>query len=152
MNTLTFSYRNGLDVVPSTIVEDVTISIESINQSIGLYEVSDFRKELLLKMKQRGWSDNVLLDKVSKISITGEKERCGLCLQTGNVSRIYADLLKLQTLFLQNKIKAGVIILPTVKCAKDYTSNAATYERLNRELNIFDQVITVPLVIIGFYN
>lgn len=73
-------------------------------------------------------------------------------MQTGNVSRVYADLMKLQTLFVNGRIKAGIIIVATTDCARQYTCNAATYERLVRELEIFSQVITMPLVIVGFYN
>ncbi len=146
------NYRNGIDVVPSHIVEDIISTFSEHNEAIGLYQISDFRKDVLKGLKVKGWSDNLVLDNASKISITGEKDGFGLCLQTGNVSRIYADLLKLQTLYVNGRIKAGIIIVPTKGCAKEYTSNAATFERLTKEMSIFSKVITSPLVIIGFYN
>ena len=37
-----------------------------------------------------------------------------------------------------------------VKTAKELGSNMANYERLIRELPIFSQVITMPIVVIGF--
>ncbi len=100
----------------------------------------------------KGWSDKIFLALGSNISITAKKDDVGLCMQTGNVSRVYADLMKLQTLFMNGNIKAGIIIVATTDCARQYTCNAATYERLVRELDLFSQVITMPLVIVGFYN
>lgn len=69
-----------------------------------------------------------------------------------NVSRIYADLLKLQALYMRETIKAGIVILPTVKAARSFSGNVASLERLERELPIFSQVITMPVVVIGFYE
>ena len=74
----------------------------------------------------------------------------GLCFQTGNVGRIYADLLKLQTLYTKGNITAGIILIPQNQTAKELGSNMANYERLIRELPIFSQVITMPIVVIGF--
>ena len=73
-----------------------------------------------------------------------------MCFQTGNVGRIYADLLKLQTLYTRGNITAGIILIPQIKTAKELGSNMASYERLIRELPIFSQVITMPIVVIGF--
>ena len=73
-----------------------------------------------------------------------------MCFQTDNVGRIYADLLKLQTLYTKGNIIAGIILVPQIKTAKELGSNMANYERLIRELPIFSQVITMPLVVIGF--
>ena len=73
-----------------------------------------------------------------------------MCFQTGNVGRIYADILKLQTLNTRGNITAGIILIPQIKTAKELGSNMANYERLIRELPIFSQVITMPIVVIGF--
>lgn len=73
-----------------------------------------------------------------------------MCFQTGNVGRIYADLLKLQTLYVKGNITAGIILIPQIKTAKALGANMANYERLIRELPIFSQVITMPIVVIGF--
>ena len=69
------------------------------------------------------------------------------------MARMYADLLKLQALYLDNKIKAAIFILPTKECANSFGANVANYKRLLKELtNIFFKVITVPMVIVGFDN
>ena len=47
-------------------------------------------------------------------------------------------------------IAAGIILVPQLKTAKELGYNMANYERLIRELPIFSQVITMPIVVIGF--
>lgn len=80
------------------------------------------------------------------------KDKTGLCIQTGNMARVYADLLKLQALFSRRTIDSGILILATVKCGRQFGGNVASYERVLRELDIFDKVVTMPLVVIGFNN
>ncbi len=152
MNILINSHRNGKDIISDSLISDIREAFSKIERKVERYEISDIRQDVLEDLQLKGWSDKLLLARGSNISITAKKNDVGLCMQTGNVSRVYADLMKLQTLFVNDRIKAGIIIVATNECAKQYTCNAATYERLVRELEIFSQVITMPLVIIGFYN
>ena len=151
MKILTYSHRSGEDIVPSCLIEDVAYAFKQIDSTVSRYEISDIRARIIDDLLSKGWSDKLILARGSNISITSKKNDVGMCMQTGNVSRMYADLMKLQALYLRESIKAGILIVATTRCAKHYTSNAATFERLIRELDIFGQVITVPLVIIGFY-
>ena len=66
------------------------------------------------------------------------------------MARGYADLIKLQTLYLRETISAGVILLPTKIAADALGSNIANSDRFMRELDIFDRTITMPLVVIGW--
>lgn len=153
MKALLYNHRNGDRVIPSERITEVIDSLALTETVVARYAISTFRDAFLSEIKERGWSDEIDLDIRSNISITSEKLGTGLCLQTGNVSRTYADMLKLQALFIQGNISAGIIIVPTKDCAQNYClSNSATYERLRRELEIFNQVITLPIVLIGFYN
>lgn len=152
MNILVNSHRNGEHIVSQELVSDIRDAFSKIDKKVERYEISDIRQDILEDLKNKGWSDKLLLARGSNISITAKKADVGLCMQTGNVSRVYADLMKLQTLFVNQQITAGIIVVATRDCAKQYTCNAATYERLLKELDIFSQVITMPLVVIGFYN
>jgi hypothetical protein len=71
-------------------------------------------------------------------------------MQTGNMSRMYADLLKLQHMFLSNTIKVGAMIVPSHAAAKNLGDNIANADRLMRELDIFRKVIHMPLVVFAF--
>jgi hypothetical protein len=97
-----------------------------------------------------GWSGEVRLAGASGITITSAKLGVGLCLQTGNMSRMYADLLKLQQMFLKGSIKVGVMIVPGLLAAKEMGENIINADRLKRELDIFRSVIHMPLVVFAF--
>ena len=151
MRTQLYNYRSGQQIIPEDIRNSVLCSIEGISYTIGKNEVRDFNKDLLDKLHEQGWSDSIPLSVYSKISITSERDRIGLCVQTGNVARIYANLLKLQTMFTDEKIHAGILALPIKECADAFGKNIANYERFLRELTlVFSKVITIPLLIVGF--
>ncbi len=150
MITTIFDHRSGLSVVPEYLVEGVKTVLSNINPTIKKNTVSDIRDCIISGIELQGWSGEYRLDATSKITISSYMEEIGLCIQTGNVGRIYADLIKLQSLYLKGNIKAGIIILPQKALASALASNMASYERLIGELPIFKQVISMPLVIIGF--
>ncbi len=107
------------------------------------------KAEVLKRLQQQGWSGEVEIDPASSISITSVKNSTGLCFQTGNMARMYADLMKLQTVFAKGVVARGVFIIPTKICADILGSNIANFERLTRELAIFELVITMPLLVVG---
>ncbi len=148
----TYSHCSGESVVPSEYIEELTLVIEHYKEKLGLYKIADFKKYIMPAIHRRGWSDEYYLDRTSKITITSVKDKTGLCIQTGNMARMYADLLKLQALYTRRVINDGVLILPTASCGRSFGGNVASYERVLRELEIFDRVITMPLVVIGFDN
>ncbi len=63
------------------------------------------------------------------------------------MSRFYADLLKLQSLYLESVIEQGVFVLPARNVAVSLGDNTANADRLIRELPIFRKVITIPLLV-----
>ncbi len=66
------------------------------------------------------------------------------------MSRMYADLLKLQKLYLENRLKAGAFILPTSPTARGLGDNVANADRLQSELTIFRNVIDMPIAVFSF--
>lgn len=150
MRTQIYEHRSGLKVVPNDIVDDVKRVIWDINPELSKKTVANIKKEARERLEKEGWTGEYRLDATSRITISSYLRGIGLCFQTGNVGRIYADLLKLQTLYTKGNITAGIILIPQVKTAKELGSNMANYERLIRELPIFSQVITMPIVVIGF--
>lgn len=150
MISVVYDHRSGRSVVPEDILCGVQKAIANTNPRVRKNTVTEIRNAIVSGLDVEGWSGEYRLDSTSKITISSFNKGIGLCLQTGNVSRIYADLLKLQSLFLKGNIKAGIIVLPQKELAKELASNMASYERLLGELPIFNQVISMPLVIIGF--
>lgn len=153
MKTQKYNYRSGLQIIPENVTKTVIDSIENIDCIIGRCNIRNFNKEIMSKLHSCGWSDCVPLSVYSKISITSTYNEIGLCIQTGNVARTYADLLKLQTLYTDGKIRAGIVVLPSKECADAIGKNVANYERFIRELTyIFSRVITIPMLLIFFNN
>ena len=153
MKTIIYNYRSGLQVVPKEMSDGVVHVIEQLNYSLGKYDIKNFKDDLSDQLKTKGWSGQVRLSSKSSISITAMLRNVGLCTQTGNMARMYADLMKLQAMYMDDKIKAAIFVLPKKACANSFGGNVANYDRFLNELtNIFSKVITVPMVIIGFDN
>ncbi len=150
MKTKIYEHRSGLKVVPNDIISDVEKIIWNIKPILTKKSVTNIKEAVRERLKKEGWTGEYRLDATSRITISSYLKGIGLCFQTGNVGRIYADLLKLQTLYTKGNITAGIILVPQIETAKELGSNMANYERLIRELPIFSQVITMPVVVIGF--
>ena len=150
MRTQIYEHRSGLKVVPRDIVSDVEKILWDINPILSKRTVACIKESVRERLVKEGWTGEYRLDSSSRITISSYLKGSGMCFQTGNVGRIYADLLKLQTLYTKGNITAGIILIPQIKTAKELGSNMANYERLIRELPIFSQVITMPIVVIGF--
>lgn len=146
-----FDHRNGLSIIDKSNLKDVVETIQDINPLIKRNTVTLVRSEIEELLSKKGWIQDYLVSVETKITVSFYKNNIALCIQTGNISRIYADLLKLQSLFLDGKIKAGIIIVPHKHIAKIYGSNMANFERLTNELEkVFSKVITAPMIIVGF--
>lgn len=97
-----------------------------------------------------GWAMEARLDQEANLRVTAMKDDVAFQLQTGNMSRAPYDLLKMQYLCTSGKIKVAAIALPTVKAAKLMGENIANAERVIRELQLFEKVITVPVLVVAF--
>lgn len=150
MKFVTARHRYGDMVVPNDIQQDIVKSIINTKTEPARRTSPKIKEEMLNHLLGSGWSGEVELDPVSKITITSAKNKIGLAFQTGNMGRMYADLLKLQTLYLRETIKAGVFIVPTYDAAQLLGDNVTNFDRLTKELAIFERSITVPILIYGF--
>ena len=70
-------------------------------------------------------------------------------MQTGNISRMYADLIKLQYLYQKDKINSAFYLLPSKESAKIIGDNVANIERLSNELLLYRYIISLPILVIG---
>lgn len=153
MKTIEYNYRSGKEIILPEIAQGVISVINGLDYSLSKYEIKNFKDDLSDRLKSQGWSDKASLSVKSNITITAILKNIGLCTQTGNMARMYADLMKLQALYMDEKIKAAIFVVPTKACANSFGGNIANYDRLLNELvNIFSKVITVPILIIGFDN
>jgi hypothetical protein len=147
MKHFTFSHCAGDKTISSANRKIIADAITGVAAKPGPGAASKIRSQLISNLKVSGWSGEVKLAADSDMTITSMKDDIGLCLQTGNMSRMYADLMKLQTLYLNDAIKAAVILVPSQDAAKLLGSNIAQAKRLERELAIFKKAYHVPTIV-----
>lgn len=144
------SHCGGFEKVPEAQRIEIEKALTNCAVQPGLRAASRVRASVLESLVRDGWSNEVAVAVDSEISITSVKRNVGLCLQTGNMSRMYADLIKLQKMFLDGGVKAGAMILPSASAARALGSNIANADRLLKELEIFRKVIHMPIILFSF--
>jgi len=148
------SYKCGENVIAKATAERVEAVLSDVRRPLKRHSAASVREDVLLLLRSKaGWSDEIRISAKRGLTLTAKNGSTALCFQTGNMARFYADLLKLQAQFLDGKITSGVYILPTREAACLMGENMANYERLTAELSqMFSKVITIPLLIYGFYS
>jgi hypothetical protein len=147
MNHVKYSHLGGQGIVPIGIQKELEKAISDITIKPTACTAREIREIFLHSIAIAGWSGEVPVSVASKITVTSAKEGVGLCLQTGNMSRIYADLLKLQTMYLNLAITSAVLVVPSNPLAKKIGSNIANAKRLEREIEIFRLAYSVPTLV-----
>lgn len=145
-----FSHCQGDATVPQPLQAEVAASIRAVNIKVTKGAAPKIRGALTSELIGRGWSTEAEISGSSRMTVTSMKSKVGLCLQTGNISRMYADLLKLQKLYMDGTIIAATMIVPTHACARDMGDNIVNANRLERELEIFRKVIHLPVLVYSF--
>lgn len=147
MKLLITEHKNAGKIIPAKSQEQVKAAISSLT---AFGKATATRDAILHTLRNKyGWSDKFKISPDSNISITSHKEDVGLCIQTGNMGRFYADLLKLEFLFNQERIQAAFYILPDKALSKFWGENIANFERMKNEVGIFSKILHTPLYIIG---
>ena len=59
------------------------------------------------------------------------------------------DLIKIQHLFANGKIKGAIYIVLTYESANKVAENLTNFETLENEINVFKETITCPILLIG---
>jgi len=144
------NHCGGLAALPVSQREEIEQAITHCTISPARGAASRIGMTIENSLVALGWSSEVSLSRESKITITSMKHDVGLCLQTGNMSRMYADLLKLQHMFLSRTVKVGALVVPSHAAAKCLGDNITNADRLTRELDIFRKVVSMPLVVFSF--
>lgn len=147
----THSHHNGRHVWEDKELFDwVTDIFEAPAVQIARRCTPVIREHVEAELLTDGWALNVSLDQGHGLKVLAVKEDLAFHIQTGNMSRAPYDLLKLQYLFEVHRIKGAAFALPTKEAAGVIGDNIAHAERVIRELDLFDRVITVPILVIAF--
>ncbi|HWY15158.1 MAG TPA: hypothetical protein VNX86_08510 [Rhizomicrobium sp.] len=101
-------------------------------------------------LQQAGWAHSVRIEPTFDLTVTGIYRDLAFQIQTGNVSRAMYDLIKMEYLYRKNKIEATALAVPTKSAAEIIGSNIANVDRLWSEIQLFDRIITVPILLLAF--
>lgn len=149
MKIETFSHCEGDSLVDPEIKSNVLKVLDETNFRIHHGCANKLRKLLLSQLKRVGWSGDFMLDANSQISLTSYNDEHVLCFQTGNMSRFYADMIKLQYVYQNRKAKGAIYLIPSKEAAKKMGSNIAHFTRFTSEISLFKDIITIPTLVIG---
>ena len=149
-----YSHRSADIVFESRvgILEEIRSVFNDGSTVIGRERSQEIKNIVSERFSQLGWADNVRVASGSSMTISFMKQQVGVNLQMGNVARTYADILKLDLLGFKGIIQVGVIVVASRSEAKQLGANYAYFERLKRELRIFTDVISTPLLALALSN
>ena len=130
--------------------EWLTDVFEAPHVIVGPGSTSEIRAHVQTELGKEGWELNVKIDQSLGLTVSAMRGDLAFQLQTGNMSRAPYDLLKLQHLYESKRIEAAALAMPIKEAAQTIGSNVANAERLCNELQLFNRVITVPILVIAF--
>jgi hypothetical protein len=116
--------------------EWLTDLFEAPEIPIGAGCTGRIRAHLQTELTNGGWSYNVRIDPTVDLTVTGRFRDLAFQIQTGNISRAVYDLVKLA--------------VPTKTAADLIASNVAHVDRIWKEVQLFDRIFTMPLLLISF--
>ncbi len=147
-----YSHRNGnVEWEKRELAEWITDVFNAPALTLEPHSTSEIRDHVRRELTAEGWSEELrIAPNFAAVTIFSQKDDLAIQIQTGNVSRVFYDLLKLQYLFVRGKIEAAALAVPTRNGAQNLGSNIANFERLCGELQLYDRVITVPILVIAF--
>ena len=145
----THSHSGGVEAIPQSLVVEVVQAVESLTLADRELTPPLLRSGILSALYRRGWPSRVRVDPISQVTIPSLKDSIGLCAQMGNMSRLYADLLKLQYCYLRRGMRGAIFLVMKRRTAVRLGKNLAQYERLVSELDLFREIVTLPLLVLG---
>jgi len=148
-----YEHQNALAVLEQKIpFKEFATIIEVSQLTFGRDNPKYIKSVVSERFNEKGWADRVRIVASTNLTINYMKNKVGVCFQLGNVARMYADLLKLETLGLENKIDVGVIILPDALESSKLGANYARFDRLKKEMQVFSRIFTLPMLVISLSN
>src|SRR6266404_1438346 len=147
-----YSHRNGnIEWEKRELDEWITDVFNAPAITVESHATDAIRDHVRNVLTQQGWSGELpIAPHCTGVTIFSLKDDLAIQIQTGNVSRVFYDLLKLQYLFNRNKIEAASLAVPTKTGAQRLGSNIANFERLCGELQLYDRIVTIPILVIAF--
>lgn len=147
----TYSHHNGVGIWKRRdLYEWATDIFEAPQIKVQAKSTREIRDHVRAELTSDGWGLNAAIDAAVELSVFARKDDLAFQLQTGNISRYAYDVLKLQHLYMSREIECALLAVPTKEAAAELGSNIAHVDRIWAELNVFDRIISVPVMLIAF--
>jgi len=143
---------NNLLCAKDNIFHEIKFVISNCKMSFGRNRSTEIKTFFSQELNQKGWADRVKIQNNNNLTIGFLKDGVGICIQFGNVARTYADILKLTYLGKKRIIDVGIIIVPGAIESKLLGANYAQYDRLAREIEMFSEIIDLPILVLSLSN
>lgn len=134
---------------PSLIAQSVIDSLLPIPPEVR--DSRQMRKHWEEELLSAGWVKGLAVNK-SKLTIGYALDDVGMCIQLGNTSRVYADLLKLETCFRLGDISYAVLVVPSDDYSLSLGTNYAAFSRTEHDIKSLSPTISVPIILISIDN
>ena len=98
-----YEHQNAMAVLEQKIsFKEFAAIIEVPQLTFGRDNPKYIKSVVSERFNEKGWADRVRIVASTNLTINYMKNKVGVCFQLGNVARMYADLLKLETLGLES--------------------------------------------------
>jgi len=111
---------------------------------------SPFLKEILqYEFNKLNWYPKFKVDSKLNWYVQFYAKETAILFYFSNKARSSLDLIKIQHLYVNEKIKGAIYIILTSEAAVKVASNLANFETLEKEINVFKETFTCPILLIG---
>lgn len=147
----TYSHRGGGDAWKQSGDFDwLTDIFEAPDLEVESGSTTGIRAHVRRELTSGGWAWNPRISASSSLRVSALSDAAAFQVQTGNISRAAYDLVKIQYLFTCRRIDRAALAVPSSDASQRIGSNIANADRIWSELQLFDRVITVPILLVEF--
>ncbi|HVU95303.1 MAG TPA: hypothetical protein VHE34_08770 [Puia sp.] len=146
-----FNHHNGeAEWRKRELFDWITDVFEAPGVMVEKRSTTEIRSHIRAQLDDQGWSGEIQIDQSCDLTVFSRKDDLAFQVQTGNISRAFYDLVKLNYLYSTGKIEAAALAVPSYIAAQRIGSNIASFTRIMNELSLFSRVISIPLLLISF--
>ncbi len=147
-----WSHREARELLCDMEMYDSILSaVNSPHVQIGRRMTRTIKSHISNQLLHEGWASRVKVSPNAALVLNLFRNSVIVQIQTGNIARVYYDLMKIQAMYDQDLVLCGALILPIASAARVMGSNMAQAERVANELkHVFNKQVQVPILIVGF--
>jgi hypothetical protein len=146
---LNYTYKNINGYKKNEVDKSVFQILEKIKFKFDINKSSELKNILNTEFALQGWVNRLKVDPRINWSIQYYFKDTAIIYYFSNKARSAIDLIKMQHLYNNGKIKKAVYIVLNKQAAKTMGDNLTNYETCLKEIDVFKKIINCPILIIG---